>query len=36
MVANPILIQRPIIVTDDGRAVVARDPEALKTVFGEA
>ena len=26
---NPSLIQRPIIVTDDGRAIVARSPEAI-------
>jgi len=29
MVANPILIERPIIVTSDGRAVVGRPPEAV-------
>ncbi|MEX2293768.1 MAG: arsenate reductase family protein [Acidimicrobiales bacterium] len=27
MVANPILIERPILVTKDGRAVVGRPPE---------
>jgi arsenate reductase (glutaredoxin) len=33
MVANPSLIQRPIVVTDDGRAVVARDPAILRQVI---
>lgn len=27
---NPALVQRPIVVTDDGRAVVARSEEALR------
>jgi len=26
---NPILIERPIVITDDGRAFVARTPEAV-------
>jgi len=30
LVANPILIERPIIVTGDGRAVVGRPPEAVR------
>jgi arsenate reductase len=30
LVANPSLIQRPIIVTDDGRAVVARDEASVQ------
>lgn len=34
MVANPALIERPIIVTGDGRAVVARDPAAVRTAIG--
>ena len=29
LVANPILIERPILVTDDGRAVIGRPPEAV-------
>lgn len=29
LVANPILIERPILVADDGRAVLGRPPEAL-------
>ena len=33
MVANPILIERPIIVTSDGRAVVGRPPEAVHALL---
>jgi arsenate reductase len=29
MVAHPILIERPILVTDDGRAAVGRPTEAI-------
>lgn len=29
MAANPVLIQRPILLLDNGSAVVARTPEAL-------
>lgn len=29
MVTNPILIQRPILTTDDGTTAIARDPETL-------
>lgn len=36
MVANPSLIQRPIIVTDDGRAVVARDADAVRAALDSA
>ncbi|WP_026411643.1 arsenate reductase family protein [Actinomadura oligospora] len=35
MVANPVLIQRPIIVTD-GSAVVARDEESVQRALGDA
>ncbi|MBG0829447.1 arsenate reductase family protein [Planomonospora sp. ID67723] len=34
LAANPVLIQRPIVLTDDGRAVVARDEEAVKSLLG--
>ncbi|WP_035849836.1 ArsC/Spx/MgsR family protein [Kitasatospora azatica] len=30
---NPILVQRPIITADDGHAVIARTPEALRSVL---
>jgi arsenate reductase len=33
LVANPILIERPILVTDDGRAVLGRPPEAVEDVL---
>jgi arsenate reductase len=33
MVANPILIERPILVTDDGRAAVGRQTEALEPLL---
>jgi arsenate reductase (glutaredoxin) len=36
MVANPKLIQRPIVLLDDGRAVVARSPEAIKEAIDSA
>lgn len=29
MVEHPILIERPILVTDDGRAVLGRPPESI-------
>ena len=29
MVANPVLIERPILVTDDGRAAIGRPTEAI-------
>ena len=33
MVANPILIERPILVTRDGRAVLGRPPEAVQALL---
>ena len=33
MVANPILIERPILITSDGRAALGRPPEALKDLL---
>ncbi|KQV14396.1 MULTISPECIES: arsenate reductase family protein [unclassified Kitasatospora] len=33
MAEHPILIQRPIITADDGHAVVARTPEAVRAVL---
>lgn len=33
MVANPVVIQRPIITADDGTTVVGRDPESLARVI---
>jgi arsenate reductase len=29
LAANPVLVQRPIVVTDDGRAVIGRPPERI-------
>jgi len=34
MVANPVLIERPILVTADGRAVLGRPPEAIQALLG--
>ncbi|MEV6411110.1 ArsC/Spx/MgsR family protein [Kribbella sp. NPDC051718] len=34
LIANPVLIQRPILTTDDGTTVVARDPETLARLVG--
>jgi len=34
LVANPALIQRPIMVTTDGQAWVARDPDAVEAAIG--
>jgi arsenate reductase len=36
LVSHPELIQRPIIVTDDGTAYVTRDPAALETAIEHA
>lgn len=33
LVANPVLIQRPILLTGDGRAVIARTPEAVRALL---
>ena len=33
MVAHPILIERPILVADDGRAVLGRPPEAVEALL---
>ena len=33
MVAHPILIERPILVSSDGRAALGRPPEALKDLL---
>ena len=36
MAANPILIERPILVADDGRAVLGRPPEAVAELLPPA
>jgi arsenate reductase len=33
MVEHPILIERPILVSDDGRAVLGRPPESVSTLL---
>jgi arsenate reductase (glutaredoxin) len=33
LAANPILIERPILIADDGRAVVGRPPEAVESLL---
>lgn len=33
LVANPILIERPIFIADDGRAVLGRPPEAVSSLL---
>jgi arsenate reductase len=36
MVGHPKLIQRPIVLLDDGRAVLARTPEAIQDVIASS
>jgi arsenate reductase (glutaredoxin) len=36
MVAHPILIQRPIITADDGRTVVGRSAESVRSVLDDS
>lgn len=33
LVANPILIERPIVIADDGRAVLGRPPEQVSKLL---
>ncbi len=33
LAAHPILIERPILVTDDGRAALGRPPEAIEALL---
>lgn len=33
LVANPVLIERPILVADDGRAALGRPPEAIESIL---
>jgi arsenate reductase (glutaredoxin) len=35
LAANPSLIQRPIMVTTDGQAWVARDPDTVETAISQ-
>jgi arsenate reductase (glutaredoxin) len=34
MVAHPVLIERPILVSDDGRAALGRPPEDVLSLLG--
>ncbi|MEP7055976.1 MAG: arsenate reductase family protein [Actinomycetota bacterium] len=34
LITHPILIQRPIIVTEDGRAVIGRSEDAVRKIIG--
>jgi arsenate reductase (glutaredoxin) len=33
--AHPILIERPVVLADDGRAVLGRPPEAVEALLAE-
>ncbi|MEO7556987.1 MAG: arsenate reductase family protein [Acidimicrobiales bacterium] len=33
MIEHPILIERPILVTDDGRAALGRPPDAIRALL---
>ena len=33
LATNPVLIERPILITDDGRAVLGRPPEAIEALL---
>ena len=33
LVANPVLIERPILIAEDGRSVLGRPPEAVLGLF---
>ncbi|WP_370327527.1 arsenate reductase family protein [Euzebya sp.] len=34
MAANPRIIQRPVLIADDGRAVLGRPPESVDSLIG--
>ena len=35
MAANPSIIERPVVITEDGRAVIGRPPEQVATLLGD-
>ncbi len=35
MINNPVLIQRPVVLTSDGRAKLGRPPESVLSLFDE-